>query len=299
MEYIAELSRSLISVMKTFGITDAVDIAVVSFIIYSVIKLVRETRAEQLVKGILILLLAYIVSFFLKLKMMLTLLDKIFQFGVIALLVVFQPELRNALEQIGRSNLGEYISFSSALEDKAAYTQKLKTAISVLAEAAGIFQKEKVGALVVLERRTKLGEIIETGTIINARPSVALLGNIFFNKAPLHDGAMILRDGQVYAAGCILPLTKNENVDIDLGTRHRAALGISENSDAVVVVVSEETGSISLAVSGVLKRNCTKDSLKLELENMLLPQATEEKKRKALLSHFRKAKKNGKDKDEV
>ena len=135
-----------------------------------------------------------------------------------------------------------------------------------------MFHKTKTGALIVFERQTKLGEIVNTGTVLNAIPSTPIIGNIFFNKAPLHDGAMVVRDGMVYAAGCILPLTKNDQVSIDLGTRHRAALGISEYSDAVIVIVSEETGTISIAVNGVLTRDYTKETLKGELEALLLPQ---------------------------
>ncbi len=297
MEYITTLFGAFISVMKTFGVADVLDVAVVSFIIYSLIKLVRETRAEQLVKGILILVLAYVLSSQLNLKMLSTLLNNFFQFGVLALLVVFQPELRSALEQIGRSKIGNYWSFSSLGKEGKEYIQLQEKAVSVVAEAAALFQKDKVGALIVFERKTKLGDIIDTGTLINAEPSVALLGNIFYNKAPLHDGAMIMKNGLVCAAGCILPLTKNENISIDLGTRHRAAMGMSENSDAVIVVVSEETGGISVAMSGVLRRNYTRQSLKTELEGLLLPQVKDQTEKKPARSYFRKAKKDEENKD--
>lgn len=297
MEYITNLFSAFISVMKTFGVADVLDVAVVSFIIYSLIKLVRETRAEQLVKGILILVLAYVLSSQLNLKMLSTLLNNFFQFGVLALLVVFQPELRSALEQIGRSKIGNYWSFSSPGKEGKEHIQLQKKAVSVVAEAAALFQKDKVGALIVFERKTKLGDIIDTGTLINAEPSVALLGNIFYNKAPLHDGAMIMKNGLVCAAGCILPLTKNENISIDLGTRHRAAMGMSENSDAVIVVVSEETGGISVAMSGVLRRNYTRQSLKTELEELLLPQVKDQTEKKPARSYFRKAKKDEENKD--
>lgn len=270
---ISGLFRSFISLMNTFGIADLLDVSVVAFIIYSLIKIVRETRAEQLVKGIVILLIGYFLSYQFNLKMLSTILDSVFQFGVIALIVVFQPELRRALEQIGRSKLGDYWSFTS--KDSEAYIKAQKDAIKAVSDAAYGFKQSKTGALMVFERKTKLGDIIDTGTIIDAKPSVAILGNIFYNKAPLHDGAMILRDGMVYAAGCILPLTRNENVSIDLGTRHRAAMGMSENSDAVVVVVSEETGSISIAINGILKRNYNRETLESELRYLILPENIE------------------------
>jgi diadenylate cyclase len=293
-KYIQDFFSMLFSLISSFRVSDVLDIVVVSFIIYSVIKLVRETRAEQLVKGIVILLLAFALSSQFKLMMLSKLLQEFFQFSMLALLVVFQPELRRALEQIGRSNIGRYWSFGSQAKDGEEYIRRQKRCIEAVSEAAVTLQKSKTGALMVLERQTKLGEIINTGTIVNATPSVALIGNIFFNKAPLHDGAMILRDGMVYAAGCILPLTKSDSVSIDLGTRHRAAIGMSENSDAVMVVVSEETGTISVAINGVLKRNYTKDSLYSELENALLPELSEDGEHKYSRPLLRKVKKNEK-----
>ncbi len=265
---ISGLFKAFVSLMNTFGIADLLDVTVVAFIIYSLIKIVRETRAEQLVKGIVILLITYILSYQFKLKMLSTILDSVFQFGVIALIVVFQPELRRALEQIGRSKLGT--SWFLPSRDSEEYVKSQKRAIRSVTDAAIAFKKSKTGALMVFERKTKLGDIIDTGTIVNAEPSVALLGNIFYNKAPLHDGAMIIRDGMIYAAGCILPLTKNDSVSIDLGTRHRAAMGMSENSDAVIVVVSEETGIISVAINGVLKRNYSRETLEHELYDLIL-----------------------------
>lgn len=290
---ISGLFRSFISLMNTFGIADLLDVSVVAFIIYSLIKIVRETRAEQLVKGIVILVIGYFLSYQFNLKMLSTILDSVFQFGVIALIVVFQPELRRALEQIGRSKLGDYWSFPS--KDSEEYIKAQKDAIKVVSDAAAGFKQSKTGALMVFERKTKLGDIIDTGTVVNAKPSVAIIGNIFYNKAPLHDGAMILRDGMVYAAGCILPLTRNENVSIDLGTRHRAAMGMSENSDAAIVVVSEETGSISVAVNGVLKRNYNKETLERELRDLILPENVEGNSKK--LGSLRTGKENKNEKD--
>lgn len=278
---VSNIMNAFISVIKTFSASDFVDIAVVSFIIYSLVKIMRETRAEQLVKGILILVITYVFAYQFHLTMLSTILNSFFQFTVLVLLVVFQPELRRALEQIGRSKIGGYwSSFTSSTTDEEKHIKKQRKAIKVVTDACVSFEKSKTGALIVFERKTKLGEIIDTGTIVKATPSVAIIGNIFYNKAPLHDGAMIIRDGEVYAAGCILPLTQNENVSIELGTRHRAAMGMSENSDAVIVVVSEETGSISLAVNGVLNRNYTRESLERELENLLIPKPVDPLDRK-------------------
>ena len=252
----------------------------------------RETRAEQLVKGLVMLVIAFALSELLHLQMLSTLLKNFFQFSVLALLILFQPELRRALEQIGRSNLGKYWSFVSGSKESEEFVQKQKRCIKAVVDASVALAKTKTGALMVIERQTKLGDIIATGTLINALPSPPIIGNIFFNKAPLHDGAMIIREGMVYAAGCILPLTKNTSISIDLGTRHRAGVGISENSDAIVIIVSEETGTISMAVNGVLTRNYTREALMGALESALLPQTGEPSGHKQIIPLLRKGKKN-------
>ncbi|MFR5790568.1 MAG: diadenylate cyclase, partial [[Clostridium] leptum] len=214
-EFITNIFNAFLELMRQFRAVDVLDIVVVAFLIYSLIKLVRETRAEQLVKGLLIMIIAWALSSQLNLKMIKTLLDNFFQFGIIALLVVFQPELRRALEHIGRTKIGTR-TFSVAKEGESLLQQERKC-INAVVEAAASFQKSKTGALIVFERQTKLGEIVDTGTIVNADPSAQIIGNIFFNKAPLHDGAMIIRNGMIYAAGCILPLTKNDSLSVDLG----------------------------------------------------------------------------------
>ena len=276
MDLIITMWNSFISLVKSFGVSDALDVILVSFIIYSGIKLVRETRAEQLVKGIIILLIVWAGSNILKLYMMKTLLTYFFQFSVTALLIVFQPELRRALEQLGRSGIGnKHWTFGISTEDVEAKMQQNRKCLNAVVDAAAVLQKQKTGALIVFERQTKLGDIIDTGTVVNATPSAPIICNIFFNKAPLHDGAMIMRGGMLYAAGCILPLTKSDKVSIELGTRHRAAIGMTENSDAIVVVVSEETGQISVVVNGVLTRNYTRETLKSALENLILPNESE------------------------
>lgn len=296
MEYITGIFNAFLGVMKTFGVTDVLDVTIVAFIIYSLIKLIRETRAEQLVKGILILLLGYVLAYQLHLRMLTTCLDNFFQFGVLALLVVFQPELRSALEQIGRSEIKGHLILGAYIKDEEKHIETVRQTIDAVVVAAQNFHESKTGALIVFERKTKLLDIMDTGTLIKAKASPALIGNIFYNKAPLHDGAMIIRDGVIYAAGCILPLTKNESVDINLGTRHRAAMGMSENSDALVLVVSEETGSISIAMGGILTRNYTSKTLREELERILLPVKPNDENVSIARSYFRKAKKNENDK---
>lgn len=271
-EAIASWWEWMVSIAMNFQFKDAVDIIIVAFLIYGVIKLVRETRAGQLVKGLFLLVILFIISSYFNLVMVSRVLAYFFQFAFVAILIVFQPEIRKALEQVGRNNVGQSIAAVVTGRDRSYDRAQIRKAINAVVDGVGILQQLKMGALIVFERKTKLGDIIETGTQINCEPSGQIVGNIFFNKAPLHDGAMIIRDGMIHAAGCILPLTKNTSVSAELGTRHRAALGVSEESDAVVVVVSEETGQISVAVNGVLARRFTRDTLRDVLEGYLIPQ---------------------------
>lgn len=271
-EAIASWWEWMVSIAMNFQFKDAVDIIIVAFLIYGVVKLVRETRAGQLVKGLFLLVILFIISSYFNLVMVSRVLAYFFQFAFVAILIVFQPEIRKALEQVGRNNVGQSIAAVVTGRDRSYDRAQIRKAINAVVDGMGILQQLKMGALIVFERKTKLGDIIETGTQINCEPSGQIVGNIFFNKAPLHDGAMIIRDGMIHAAGCILPLTKNTSVSAELGTRHRAALGVSEESDAVVVVVSEETGQISVAVNGVLARRFTRDTLRDVLEGYLIPQ---------------------------
>lgn len=271
-EAIASWWEWMVSIAMKFQFKDAVDIIIVAFLIYGVVKLVRETRAGQLVKGLFLLVILFIISSYFNLVMVSRVLAYFFQFAFVAILIVFQPEIRKALEQVGRNNVGQSIAAVVTGRDRSYDRAQIRKAINAVVDGVGILQQLKMGALIVFERKTKLGDIIETGTQINCEPSGQIVGNIFFNKAPLHDGAMIIRDGMIHAAGCILPLTKNTSVSAELGTRHRAALGVSEESDAVVVVVSEETGQISVAVNGVLARRFTRDTLRDVLEGYLIPQ---------------------------
>ena len=294
MEAIKEFFFSFIAVMKTFQFKDLIDIALVAFIIYNLTKLIRETRAVQLVKGIAILLFVYGISFVFNFLMLGSLLKNFFEFSVIVIFIVFQPEIRRLLEQIGRSNISgktfRMVSTDRATDDEKAMRKKM---LNSAVDAAPLFSPPKTGALIVFEGRTKLGEIIDTGTVVDAVPSVALIGNIFFNKAPLHDGAMIVRDGVVYAAGCVLPLTANNELESYLGTRHRAAVGITEVSDAVALVVSEETGAISIAHNGNLTRDYSRETLRKKLEELLYMDTSEKDDKKRRLPFLRR-----KDKDE-
>lgn len=253
-------------------VSHIIDVAVVAFLIYKLIQLVRETRGEQLVKGFVLLAICYGAALILDLSLLTRLVTQIFQFGIIAMLVIFQPELRRALEQVGRSQFRFFGLFGApktiAQEDR----QSIMQVIDAVSEACIQLKRQKMGALVVFEQRLKLADVIATGTLIAAEPTSQLLVNLFFNKAPLHDGAVIIRDCKILAAGCILPLSQDEQISSDLGTRHRAAIGMSEDSDAIVVVVSEETGTISVAKNGMLTRNFTAIALKSMLESIFLPE---------------------------
>jgi diadenylate cyclase len=262
-----EIFNSILSIIKTIQLRDIVDILAIALLIFGLFKLIQETRAVQLLKGVIMLLVVY----FLGLVMLSSLLRTFFEAAVVVIAIIFQPEIRKALEQMGRNNTyKKYIKIFTKHHKGDEWKKAVEKSIVDAADTAVLFSRSKTGALLVFERETMLSDIAATGTIIDAETSVALFGNIFFNKAPLHDGASIIRDGKLFAAGCILPLTSNRNVDINLGTRHRAGLGISEQSDAVVLIVSEETGVISLAVNGILLREFTREELIKKLEQFLI-----------------------------
>lgn len=258
--------------------TSILDILLVTFVVYWLIRLVRDSRAEQLLKGLLILAIAFIASTIFKLNALHFLLSIVFDNALIILVVIFQPEIRRALEQAGTSRFGFFKNFG---QDSEELVKAWKKAISATVTAAASLQEQCTGALIVFERQTKLGDIISTGTLVEAEPSPELIGNIFFKNTPLHDGAMIVREGRICAAGCILPLTEVQ-IGTSMGTRHRAAVGMSENSDAIVVVVSEETGTISIASGGVLRRNFTPEELKSELESGILAAIQQEGQKKRI-----------------
>ncbi len=268
-----EWFNGIISLFSTFRITDFIDIVIIAVLIYGIFKLVHETRAEQLLKGIFFVLIFYAIAVLLGLTMVTSILKVVLEFSVVIVVVIFQPEIRKALEQLGRSKFTKsyfFRLFQGGLitdEDK----DKVSKSITDAADTAILFSHTRTGALIVFERETKLTDIALTGTVLNCDTSTAIFGNLFFNKAPLHDGACIIRDGKIFAAGCILPLSSKEVANREIGTRHRAAIGMSEFSDAVVVVVSEETGQISMAVNGILTRDYDRDSLINELKELIIP----------------------------
>jgi diadenylate cyclase len=261
----------IIKYLSMFSLFDAVDIAIVAFLTYKLIKIISRTNAGQVVRGIILLLIVMQLSGYLKLNVVNFILVNTMQLGFLAIIIVFQPELRKALEKVGSSRLPQILE----REDS---ENKIESAIIQTVEACRSLSWSRDGALIVFEREIRLSEIIKTGTIINADTSSEILKNIFYPKAPLHDGAVIIQNGSITAAGCMLPLSNNANLSRDLGMRHRAGVGMSENSDAVVVIVSEETGSISVATGGMLKRHLAPDTLDKLLRNELLPKNEENKK---------------------
>ena len=243
-----------VNILKNMSINSILDILVVSFIFYKAYVLIEETRAEQLLKGLVLIVILIPISDILKLNMLNFILNKTLTIGVLSVVIIFQPEIRRALEHLGRSAF-EDIHSSRPIENRNEVIEEITTAVDNLAAT-------KTGALIVMEQGTGLSDILSTGTIIDAKVSASLLENIFVVNTPLHDGATIIRKGRIHASGCVLPLTNNTKINKKLGTRHRAGLGISENSDALVIIVSEETGVISLAVNGKLTRNYDKQKLK-------------------------------------
>ena len=269
-----DIKDSLFSVVKTMGVVDFIDILLLTYIVYLLLKLIRETRGGQLMKGIVLLVIAYVVAKYVELKSITYIIKQALDVGLIALLILFQPELRRALEKVGRTKMG--LSILGFGETKSDLETKWNSAIQAICDSCVELSATCTGALIVVERQVRLGEQIETGTILNAKPSKEIFGNIFYPKTPLHDGAVIMRDGIILAAACFLPKPqKEELVNKKLGSRHRAAIGMSENSDAIVIVVSEETGQISIAVDGVLTRDYTHEKLKKFLVGELIEKASE------------------------
>lgn len=234
------------NIVSSIGITDVLDILIVAFIVYKVLGFIRETRAEQLAKGLLILVIITLASKALHLYTLNWILSGLMTVGVVALVVIFQPELRRALEHLGRSR---FVNVLNGVDKEEA-----KRMVLEMVEAIDSMSSSRTGALIVIEGEITLNDIVETGTVIDAAVSAEMIGNIFYEGAPLHDGALIIRGDRLHAAGCVLPLTQNKQLSKELGTRHRAGIGITENSDAMVIIVSEETGVISIAQNGNLTR---------------------------------------------
>ena len=247
-------------------------INLVGGMIYQLLKMLRETRAIQLVKGIAILFVLMQISAWMNFRTINYLLKNIMQVGLFSVVVIFQPELRSLLERVGRSKVGKLIDFSGQSREE----NSIENMTDEIVRATVNMSSTKTGALIVLERETKLGDILKSGTVINAEVTSALLENIFVPNTPLHDGAVVIRGDRISYAGCLLPLTSNINLSRELGTRHRAAIGMSESSDAMVIVVSEETGKISVAVNGNLTRNLNAQTLKNAIMRALKPGNTSE-----------------------
>ncbi|MBF0979793.1 MAG: TIGR00159 family protein [Clostridiales bacterium] len=259
------------NILSGISITDAIDILIVAFIIYKVLGFIRETRAAQLVKGVLVLVLVAIFSEQFHLYTLNWILRGAMTLGAVAIVIVFQPELRRGLEYMGR---GKLVTPFAQIEK-----EKAKAISAAFVKAIDEFSAHKTGALIVIERETALKDIGETGTLLDAEISAELLGNLFYVGSPLHDGAVIIKNGRIYAAGCVLPLTQNKGLSKELGTRHRAGIGITENSDAVAFIVSEESGIISMAIDGKLSRFLDLKTVEKTILNLLLTATTEEKKR--------------------
>lgn len=264
----------------TITVWDILDILIIAFLIYRILTFVRKTNSANVAKGIVVLIVFMWLSELMHLNVVSYLLGQTLELGVLALIVLFQPELRHLLEQMGGTNL-------QSLVFKKGDTTVIDSAITQTVLACTDLSHSRTGALIVFERNIRLDSSIITGTIINAEPTAELLKNIFYPKAPLHDGAIIIRDGRITGAGCMLPLSTNSNLSRDLGMRHRAGIGMSERSDAVVVIVSEETGSISVAVDGMLKRHLATDTFEQLLRNELIPAEESSKKGFRFLSNIK------------
>ena len=293
MDTIIKLFDDVKSMIWPIGVADVIDMLIMAFVIYKVILLIRRTSSGGVAKGILLLVAALWVSSFLRLYTVNFLLSKVVEWGVLALVILFQPEIRRFLEQVGRSSLGKVFA---QREER----NELDSAITQTVEAYTSLSRSKTGALMVFERKNMLDDAIKTGTALDCTVNAELLKNIFWNKAPLHDGAVIVRSGRIAGAGCMLPMSGNVNLSRDLGMRHRAGIGASEQTDAVVAIVSEETGSISVAVGGMLTRHLSPDTLERLLRNELLPEQEQEEEPKFKLSNLlrsRKGEKNDVEKD--
>lgn len=266
---ITDFFNKIVSVFSTFAVTDFLDIVLVAFIIYACIRIIRETRAMQLVRGLALLLVIYGAVTLLNMEASSYIFKGIFANILIIVAVLFSPELRKILEQVGKGTTGKSIK-TMVHPGVAIEVAEISDSIEAVCKACARMSDQNIGALIVYEKDTLLGDVIDSGTRLDAKVSRQLIENIFFPKSPLHDGALVMRDGTVSAAGCILPLTK-KSISSSLGTRHRAGIGITEQSDAVVIIVSEETGAISVAKNGVLSHGVSDGDLRDILMTEFLP----------------------------
>lgn len=281
-EQVADVLRTV----KMITPADIIDIACVSVLLYYLFKFIRERRAGKLAIGVVLLFIIQFISQLADMYVMQYIMQNIFQVGLITLVILFQPEIRSVLEKVGAQPLKGLKGIGGDLKT----ASSVQTVIDEVVSAVGDFAEDKTGALIVFERTTKLGDMLPSGTIIDAAPTAFLIKNIFFNKAPLHDGALIIRNNRLYAGGCVLPVSNNPDIIKDLGTRHRAGIGVSENSDAVVVIVSEETGVISTAMEGNLERGYTRETLTEFLRAELMNDNERANRKFAFIGHTKEQK---------
>ena len=272
-------------------VTDILDIAIMVFVFYKALTLIQSTRAASLLKGVLVFLAALMLSMVLNMNSINFIMNQLVRWGVVALIVLFQPEIRRILEEVGSRR---FIAFFSRAEAGTAVEQAIDQTVLACTEMS----RTRTGVLIVFERKILLDDVVRSGTTLDASVSSELLKNIFFVKAPMHDGAVIIRNGRILGAGCMLPLSKNVNLSRDLGMRHRAGIGMSENSDAVVVIVSEETGSISVSIGGMLKRHLQAETLSQLLHNELMPQQEEPDRARFPLRELLRTRRKGAQNDE-
>ena len=263
--------NSIVANFQTFKLVDLLDILIIAFLIYQLRGFVNRTRAGQRAKGALLVMAVYLVANILNMRTVTWLLNSLLQVGLLTLVVLFQPEIRRALERMGQTDQWAYRFFNKNRYNDTSLKGAWRSAIIAICDAAERFSETKTGALIVLERHTNLSEIVRTGTPVNSAVNLEVLGTIFYEGTPLHDGAAIIENGRIKAAGCVLPLSNNLDLGKDMGTRHRACLGIAENSDAIAIVVSEETGIISMAKNGVLIRHFDRQTLYTRLIDEMIP----------------------------
>ena len=270
MEKVLALLENIGNYLLLIRVSDVLDITIIAFLVYNLLRMVKSTRAENILRGVVAFLVVLGLADILQLNAISYIMKNLVQVGILAIIVLFQPEIRQILEKVGSRNIKMLRVFNDPKQQS-----ELDTAIDQTVVACSEMSQSKTGVLIVFERNIRLDDMVRSGTTRDAAVSSELLKNIFFVKAPMHDGAVIIRHGRILGAGCMLPLSKNVNLSRDLGMRHRAGIGMSENSDAVVVIVSEETGSISVAIGGMLKRHLKPETLNKLLRNELMPQEDE------------------------